>query len=446
MKKKKRIQDKKNSINHLLDYKQELIRFRYFSEDQRINDEDFDDRKLNYHLLKEIILKPEFIDKILILCKESSYQFFHKTRKDESIYEEDFLLLEPFMGIIFYYTEFFSSIFTNPELVDLQMYLEYKEIFKDYDFSRIEQERVRVRGLAECCMSAVNLYGRIDLDDFVRIYRHYYQSDLSENDIDDFLMEYQKINDDFYYGDKLLTSLNSNDNNFYKGDYQIMKSKPLYIPELDEFLKYNDKLYVEITPSIQKLTEFFMENEEEIEYIESLFLEEFIEHRRGLSGDKIAKSIMSHLFVFFLESDQKNKIIDLIIECVESNRVWKTRGFNTDEKLNAELLYNLSIEENEDDFDEIFGEEDVEEAEVFNELLSRNPDWLKILMDDDVKEDEEDDETFVYTPYEEVGDENPTEREHEVKVILPKVGPNEKCPCGSGKKYKKCCGSVLKNQ
>ena len=22
----------------------------------------------------------------------------------------------------------------------------------------------------------------------------------------------------------------------------------------------------------------------------------------------------------------------------------------------------------------------------------------------------------------------------------PKVGPNEKCPCGSGKKYKKCCG------
>ena len=24
-----------------------------------------------------------------------------------------------------------------------------------------------------------------------------------------------------------------------------------------------------------------------------------------------------------------------------------------------------------------------------------------------------------------------------------KVGPNDPCPCGSGKKYKKCCGSVL---
>ncbi|MBK3844158.1 hypothetical protein G3A42_40470 [Paraburkholderia aspalathi] len=26
-------------------------------------------------------------------------------------------------------------------------------------------------------------------------------------------------------------------------------------------------------------------------------------------------------------------------------------------------------------------------------------------------------------------------------VAEPKVGRNEPCPCGSGKKYKKCCGS-----
>lgn len=24
----------------------------------------------------------------------------------------------------------------------------------------------------------------------------------------------------------------------------------------------------------------------------------------------------------------------------------------------------------------------------------------------------------------------------------PKIGRNEKCPCGSGKKYKKCCGGI----
>ena len=25
-------------------------------------------------------------------------------------------------------------------------------------------------------------------------------------------------------------------------------------------------------------------------------------------------------------------------------------------------------------------------------------------------------------------------------ILAPKVGRNEKCPCGSGNKYKKCCG------
>ena len=27
-----------------------------------------------------------------------------------------------------------------------------------------------------------------------------------------------------------------------------------------------------------------------------------------------------------------------------------------------------------------------------------------------------------------------------------KVGPNDPCPCGSGKKYKKCCGAPGKSQ
>lgn len=27
----------------------------------------------------------------------------------------------------------------------------------------------------------------------------------------------------------------------------------------------------------------------------------------------------------------------------------------------------------------------------------------------------------------------------------PKVGRNDPCPCGSGKKYKKCCGGVMVN-
>ncbi|MDY3365198.1 MAG: SEC-C metal-binding domain-containing protein [Prevotella sp.] len=32
-------------------------------------------------------------------------------------------------------------------------------------------------------------------------------------------------------------------------------------------------------------------------------------------------------------------------------------------------------------------------------------------------------------------------RHHEPYITAEKIGRNEPCPCGSGKKYKKCCGS-----
>lgn len=33
--------------------------------------------------------------------------------------------------------------------------------------------------------------------------------------------------------------------------------------------------------------------------------------------------------------------------------------------------------------------------------------------------------------------------DYAVKRALPKVGRNDPCPCGAGKKYKKCCGKEV---
>jgi len=34
------------------------------------------------------------------------------------------------------------------------------------------------------------------------------------------------------------------------------------------------------------------------------------------------------------------------------------------------------------------------------------------------------------------------EKAKQIKLQQPKVGRNDPCPCGSGKKYKKCCGRL----
>ena len=39
-------------------------------------------------------------------------------------------------------------------------------------------------------------------------------------------------------------------------------------------------------------------------------------------------------------------------------------------------------------------------------------------------------------------EEQDKEREQKIPLSNQKVGRNEKCPCGSEKKYKHCCGSI----
>jgi uncharacterized protein YecA (UPF0149 family) len=35
----------------------------------------------------------------------------------------------------------------------------------------------------------------------------------------------------------------------------------------------------------------------------------------------------------------------------------------------------------------------------------------------------------------------PEDEEEDARPVVSKAGRNDPCPCGSGKKYKKCCGA-----
>ncbi len=52
---------------------------------------------------------------------------------------------------------------------------------------------------------------------------------------------------------------------------------------------------------------------------------------------------------------------------------------------------------------------------------------------------------FESVPQEQTEDQQPQPKQQQpgkkVPVVVgPKIGRNDPCPCGSGKKYKKCCG------
>jgi preprotein translocase subunit SecA len=53
----------------------------------------------------------------------------------------------------------------------------------------------------------------------------------------------------------------------------------------------------------------------------------------------------------------------------------------------------------------------------------------------------EDQKNFVHSKYSPLRKKEPAKKKTSApKVASEKVGRNDSCPCGSGKKYKKCCG------
>ena len=68
---------------------------------------------------------------------------------------------------------------------------------------------------------------------------------------------------------------------------------------------------------------------------------------------------------------------------------------------------------------------------LFEDLLKKlKQDYINVLMN--LK--------FVETPNDKP--EKTVERKSSIKEVKRKISRNEPCPCGSGKKYKKCCGSL----
>ncbi len=87
------------------------------------------------------------------------------------------------------------------------------------------------------------------------------------------------------------------------------------------------------------------------------------------------------------------------------------------------------------------------------ELAETQPDLyakLRELIEEDVREDAMTEEcaSIIFEPTQVIieafdastSGRRPGERVGPIVRETPKVGRNEKCPCGSGKKYKKCCG------
>jgi uncharacterized protein YchJ len=226
-------------------------------------------------------------------------------------------------------------------------------------------------------ISLTNLYGLIHKDKVVEIYNMQNEEQIS--DIGN--VDIAEINKNFVY-DHEDYFVHETIMEFDTFDKQLResKNKPYYIPDKEELLKYRDDFYFERNIQYKKLlnyvkNNFFNGDEEKAEYL--------CEDIHGTCQFGFDIHEVFDLFnvrnVNFTDEKQVNEVMQLVTELSNNVRLWENNGHTP--------------------------------HEIFEKFEKPN---LKSLPDRSFK----------------FGDSNATKK---------KIGRNDPCPCGSGKKYKKCC-------
>lgn len=238
--------------------------------------------------------------------------------------------------------------------------------------------------------ATTNLYGIIPLEKVVEIYNQQNEEAISIEELKQFenipreYFEYFEgcfVHEAVFVGDSTIDYLRAK-----QGD------KPYYIPSKEELLKFADEFYVEKTKEYEQLRTYIQRNivsdlEEADELTEDIQLACAMDFSIGSVMDEFNRRSIS-----FESELQVEELISLIVELANNTRIWENRGHTPNE---------------------IFARFDKPELRPLPE--SDFPEFKTNLG--------------VMNSPQLGGTPGDTTR----------VGRNDPCPCGSGKKYKRCC-------
>lgn len=186
--------------------------------------------------------------------------------------------------------------------------------------------------------------------------------------------------------------------------------KDFYIPEKDELLKYAQKEYYEENKYTAAMAQFLEKKMRITDW--QIKLQEIIPNLRQDNSD--IQDFIDTIGKEFDNFESTQKAIDLYMALHNSTRSMVNRGFSPDEVFhrdnpNGALPKSISFGPGIQKF--------IQSGEINADELAKGFEAMNIPRD--LKE----------SLLSEIN-----------KAKQPKIGRNDPCPCGSGKKYKKCCG------
>lgn len=246
--------------------------------------------------------------------------------------------------------------------------------------------------LTKYIIALTNLYGIVHKDKVIEIYNNQNAEKISHEDIETYFQNppqvlednFTEIYEDYFVKDSII------ENDRIDELMAEKANKPYYIPEQEELLKYVEDSYFEKSTAYKKLYDYIKKNFYEGDDYKTQILTEDLQGICQFAFDmKLISACINNHEIIFDSQKQIQEVLQLVVDLSNNIRLWENNGHTPDELHKRYEKPNLRP-------------------------LPEKP--------------------FGFT-------------ESKVIDFIPrkKVGRNDPCPCGSGKKYKNCCMSKDNN-
>jgi len=313
----------------------------------------------------------------LVIMKDLEWKLF-----DEVMNSKQPLIYDdaPY-GYYFYLQELgIVQLFYHEEHIYLVIADEIRDAWESLDKQTFRKEKRQYQLIYNYILAFTNLYGVFKPEHLVNVYNKQQSASLTEEELMHYVQKFLQKQQIFVWQPPYLINHHFNNERINNeiADLLLRRSgKPFYEPDANELLKYADSGYYEVTPQLQTLYDYVGA------YLckDKVMLESLIDDVQLICSLEASMSIIMNEFVrrniVFESTQQMHLVTTLINEVYNNTRLWSNAG---------------------------------------------------------------------HTPYELHGGKEQKDLKQAIAAFASpaskaKVGRNEPCPCGSGKKYKKCCGA-----
>ncbi len=287
---------------------------------------------------------------------------------------------------------FLSSYGAHSEMEVLFIPEDVAEAYRKVYTPQLRQKLSRKFNLCTYCKGGIYLYGILPLQQLIKIYNYYEDDTITEGEVRGYVQQFIEEGEDFALVDDQIIDEELMEDDIYQIVLDTQADKPYYVPrDKEELLDYGRLACQEMDEYAQEFLGYITEKYKVSEVTAHMAFYDIQEifHSNGNIGDAI--DILTHYLSWEdvrISGQKQKKILVKYLKKIENHtRLVRHRGHT------------------EEEYQTMQGE-----ARSQVKKVARDP-RNKIIEFPGVR----------------------------------KVYPNDPCPCGSGKKYKYCCGRNNKN-